>query len=271
MIALKLAAIACICQSVSSASIQTLSHGNYIGNASIPGLSQFLGIRYAKPPVGELRFAPPEPWPSQPGAPVNATSYGPGCPQLSAFETYNGLSEDCLTLNVVVPSDHNSSLPVMFFIHGGGNYNGQSIFYNGTALVQHSVAIGKPVAYVGINYRLGGFGFLTSPEFNDAGLSNLGLKDQYLALEWVHEHIEEFGGDPDKVTIFGESAGAANCWAHMHYASKYDEVEKYFRGVITQSGAPGSPAYPLGMLPSANLRRFAKRNSTAFERGSRRL
>jgi triacylglycerol lipase len=99
----------------------------------------------------------------------------------------------------------------MFFIHGGGNYNGQSIFYNGTALVQHSVEIEQPIIYVGINYRLGGFGFLTSPDFNDAGLSNLGLMDQRLALEWVHDQIAGFGGDPEKVTIFGESAGAANC------------------------------------------------------------
>jgi carboxylesterase type B len=136
----------------------------------------------------------------------------------------------------------------MFFIHGGGNYNGQSIFYNGTALVQHSVEIEQPIIYVGINYRLGGFGFLTSPDFNDAGLSNLGLMDQRLALMWVHDHIAGFGGDPEKVTIFGESAGAANCWAQMHYAFTHAEDDEYFRAVITQSGAPGSPGFPTGKL-----------------------
>jgi carboxylesterase type B len=239
------------CHSIHAVPIATSPHGDYHGNSSIEGLDQFLGIRYAKPPVGPLRFAPPQPWPTEFGLTVDATAYGPGCPQLPAFALYNGLSEDCLTLNVIVPSNtcpETSRLPVMFFIHGGGNANGQSIFYNGTALVQQSVEIGKPIVYVSINYRLNGFGFTASPEFNDAGLSNLGLMDQHLALEWVHDNIAHFGGDPKKVTIFGESAGAVDSWAQLHYAHTHDEDEKYFRAMITQSGAPGSPAYPQGEL-----------------------
>jgi acetylcholinesterase len=231
----------------------------YIGNSSIEGLTQYLGIPYARPPVGYLRFAPPKHLPSHPRKTVNATAYGPGCPQLSDYALYNGISEDCLTLNIVVPTGRNASsppLPVMFWVHGGGNVNGQSIFYNGTELVKQSVECGKPVIYVGINYRLGGFGFLTNPMFNDAGLSNLGLMDQHLALDWVHKHIAGLGGDPKKVTIFGESAGAANCWAQAHYASTHNETGKYFRAIITQSGAPGSPAFPTTLLPEEGVAGF---------------
>ena len=224
--------------------------GVFTGNASIAQLDQFLGIPYAQPPIESLRLANPLPLDADGSDKIEATAYGPGCPQFEDYAQYNGLSEDCLTLNVVRPascSDHSEPLPVMFWIHGGGNANGQSIFYNGTALVQHSIAIGQPVVYVGINYRLGGFGFLNSPAVQEAGVTNLGLKDQYLALQWAHDNIAAFGGDPDKVTIFGESAGAADCWAQLHYAYKNNETNTYFRGMITQSGAPGSPAYPLAL------------------------
>jgi triacylglycerol lipase len=146
----------------------------------------------------------------------------------------------------------------MFWIHGGGNMNGQSIFYNGTALVQHSITIQHPIIYVSINYRLGGFGFLNSPAFQAAGISNLGLKDQYLALQWVHENIASFGGDPDSITIFGESAGAANCWSQLHYAYTHNETNKYFRAMITESGAPGSPAFPLALKPRTGAPSYKK-------------
>lgn len=225
--------------------------GTFIGNSSIADLEQFLGIPYAQPPVDDLRFANPVPAGTPLSGTIDASAYGPGCSQLDDYAQYNGLSEDCLTLNIVRPSGIKShaDLPVMFWIHGGGNANGQSIFYNGTALVQHSMVSEQPVVYVSINYRLGGFGFLNSPMVKSAGFSNLGRKDQYLALQWVHANIRSFGGDPGKVTIFGESAGAADCWAQLHYAYKKHEDAKYFRGMITQSGAPGSPAYPLA-LPS---------------------
>jgi carboxylesterase type B len=223
--------------------------GIYVGNSSISQLDQFLGIPYAEPPIGELRLTNPILFQSSATTVLNATAYGPGCPQLDIFAQYNGLSEDCLTLNVIRPSSisRDDLLPVLFFIHGGGNINGQSLLYNGTALVQHSVTSKQPVIYIGINYRLAGFGFLSSPALQEAGLSNLGLKDQYLALQWVHKNIESFGGDPKKVTIFGESSGAANSWAQLHYAYVRNETKSYFRGIITESGAPGSPGYPLAL------------------------
>lgn len=226
--------------------------GIFTGNTSIPDLEQYLGIPYAQPPIDDLRFSNPVPFPNKPNKNIDATAYGPGCSQLSSFAQYNGLSEDCLTLNIIRPAKTpcDALLPVLFWIHGGGNANGQSIFYNGTALVQHSISTSQPIIYVSINYRLAGFGFLSSLAIQEAGLSNLGLKDQYLALQWVHNNIRSFGGDPDKVTIFGESAGAADCWAQLHYAHKQDEANKYFRGMITESGAPGSPAFPVALSPA---------------------
>ncbi len=154
--------------SVGSALAQPQVHapsGVFRGNSSIADLDQFLGIPYAQPPVKGLRFANPLPVDSSQEHAVDATAYGPGCSQLASFAEYNGLGEDCLSLNVIRPcgTSPNAALPVMFWIHGGGNTNGQSIFYNGTALVQHSIAIDHPVVYVGINYRLNGFGFLNSP------------------------------------------------------------------------------------------------------------
>lgn len=100
----------------------------------------------------------------------------------------------------------------MFWIHSGCNGNRQSIFHNGTANVQHSLVMDFPVIYVGIIYRLGACGFLTSPELNAVGLSCFGLNNQYLVLQGVHNNIKALGGDLSKVMIFGESAGAAGCW-----------------------------------------------------------
>lgn len=221
--------------------------GTFIGNTSIDNLDQFLGIPYAVPPIGNLRFSNPERVPTSTlQNPFMAMTYGPGCLQDPMFAFENGLSEDCLTLNIIRPSKitYYEPLPVLFFIHGGGNINGQSILYNGTSLVQFSIEIGKPVIYVICNYRLGGFGFLNSPDFQSQGLSNLGLKDQRLALEWVHENIASFGGDLDKTIIFGESAGAWNTQAQLHYAYSQNETDKLFQGMITQSGSIGGPGRP---------------------------
>ncbi|KAJ3547913.1 hypothetical protein NM208_g1263 [Fusarium decemcellulare] len=230
--------------------------GMYLGNSSISNLDQFLGIPYAKPPVGPLRFSNPVAVERVPFTSINATEYSPGCLQDPVYSRYNGLSEDCLTLNIIRPrrtAKSNAKLPVLFWIHGGGNMNGQSIFYNGTALVQYSIAISQPIIYVGINYRLAGFGFLNSPDFNALGLSNNGLRDQRLALEWTHENIASFGGDPEKVTIFGESAGAFDSWAQLHYAYVKNETNKYFRGMISNSGSPGSVAAPHAYTPESGL------------------
>ncbi|CAK7210231.1 hypothetical protein SEUCBS140593_000764 [Sporothrix eucalyptigena] len=236
--------------------------GTFVGNGSIAGLDQFLSIRYAAPPVGNLRFANPQRFSSHSNQTFQATDYGPGCLQDPTYALYNGFSEDCLTLNIVrpqhTPTSHDSSelLPVLFFIHGGGNQNGQAMLYNGTELVQYSVEIGLPIVYVACNYRLGGFGFTNSPALDTQGASNLGLKDQRLALQWAHDNIARFGGDPNRTVLFAQSAGAWNAQMQLHRSYTLEDIARQpgsgntsdsqvqtdatlFRGLITESGSAG--------------------------------
>lgn len=194
----------------------------------------FLGIPYAAPPVGELRWRPPQP-PTQWTDPLETTATGPSCWQItdsgnstflemlmdgsgmSSFGKWvvkNGaglvdteVSEDCLTLNVMTPKlDPAAKLPVMLWIHGGGHQ-----FGSGGGLYQSATLPTKGVVLVSINYRLGLYGFLAHPELAaedpNGSTGNYGMLDQIAALHWVQENIRAFGGDPDNVTIFGESAG----------------------------------------------------------------
>lgn len=120
-------------------------------------------------------------------------------------------SEDCLYLNIVRPAGlDNDGLPVAAWFHGGGLEMGGAADprYNLSFIVEQSVALGKPVIGVGLNYRLSAFGFLVGKEAMKEGVTNLGFRDQRLALSWINENIASFGGDPQKVTIFGESSGA---------------------------------------------------------------
>jgi carboxylesterase type B len=150
------------------------------------------------------------------------------------------VSEDCLYLNVVRPAGYeNETLPVAFWIHGGGFTEGGGVDqrYNTSFMVQNSVKIGKPIVAVNVNYRLSAWGFLSgSEELKESGALNLGLRDQRLALQWVQENIAAFGGDPSQVTIYGESAGAASVGYHITAYNGRDD--KLFRGAIMQSGNP---------------------------------
>lgn len=165
----------------------------------------FLGIPYAQPPTGDLRFAPPVPLGSF-GGPLDAFEVGPACPQpeIEPDPTMNSnIDEDCLTLNIWTPAADDRPRPVMFWIHGGGFVYESSgdLLYNGARLAARG-----DVVVVSVEYRLGAMGF---SYFEDVpGSGNAGLLDQVLALRWVQEHIEAFGGDPNNVTIFGESAGS---------------------------------------------------------------
>ncbi|KAG8710873.1 hypothetical protein FRC09_020890 [Ceratobasidium sp. 395] len=210
----------------------------------------FLGIPFAMPPVGQLRFKPPVPWYGDNVTVVNATQDGNSCIQ-SPLWTNNAKSEDCLTLNIWRPTKTITStnvagkrthvvkkLPVMVWIYGGAFYQGDIKQYPGTALVQRSIKIGKPIIYVAMNYRIGLFGFPPGQAAVDAGGSNLGLKDQRLALEWIQKNIAYFGGDPTKVTIFGESAGGLSVGYQSLY--KGSKIGGIFRGMILQSGSPSS-------------------------------
>jgi para-nitrobenzyl esterase len=172
----------------------------------------FLGLPYAAPPVGDLRWRAPEP-PAKWKGTRDATKYGAHCAQVHVFEDMvfqdSGPSEDCLFLNVYTPAnaDKNSKLPVMFWIHGGGYAGGASSEprHNGDFLPL------KGVVLITINYRLGVFGFLATDELAKEGngaAGNYGLLDMVSALHWVQDNVRNFGGDPDNVTIFGESAGS---------------------------------------------------------------
>lgn len=174
--------------------------------------SQWLGIRFAAPPVGKLRWAPPTapaPWEQ----PVNASSYGQSCWQeASGTFGYDFVpSEDCLFINVARPRRPSSApLPVMVWIYGGAYTGGSSTYYplgNLSALANAIV--------VSFNYRVGVFGFYASQELQTLGRLNYGLLDQQFALSWVRDNAKAFGGDPDNVMIFGESAGGASVSLHL--------------------------------------------------------
>lgn len=148
----------------------------------------------------------------------------------------------------------NQSLPVAFWIHGGGFFEGGGIDqrYNTSFMVQNSVKIGKPIIAVNINYRLSAWGFLSgSEELVEEGTLNLGLRDQRLALQWVQENIEGFGGNPEQVTIYGESAGAASVGFHLTAYNGRDD--KLFRGAIMQSGNPINFGALKDPLANANM------------------
>ncbi|MEV0945426.1 carboxylesterase/lipase family protein [Rhodococcus sp. NPDC049939] len=162
------------------------------------------GIPYAAPPVGALRFRAPHPAESWSGV-RQAADFGFRAPQRGVSSS----DEDCLTLNVLAPSrPSDTPRPVMVFIHGGAYSSGSSAspLYGGQSLVRRG-----DIVYVSINYRLGALGYLDFTQFSTPERpfdSNLGLRDQVAALEWVRRNIAAFGGDPDNVTVFGESAGA---------------------------------------------------------------
>lgn len=178
--------------------------------------AEFLGIPYAKPPVGDLRFAPPQPVDAWRGT-RDATTFGLACAQDSLLMGPIPSAEDCLTVNVFTPSHARKSdrLPVMVFLHGGAFVGGASLQYEG-----HALSEAGHLVVVTLNYRLGAFGFLAHPALDatrpaDAPSGNDGIRDQQLALDWVKRNIKAFGGDPSNVTIFGESAGSMSTCLHM--------------------------------------------------------
>ncbi|HUT55633.1 MAG TPA: carboxylesterase/lipase family protein [bacterium] len=172
----------------------------------------FLGIPYAAPPVGDLRFKAPAPPAVREGT-LTASAFGPACMQVQSVASggkAKKLSEDCLYLNVWRPAK-SGVFPVMFWIHGGGYTIGAGFYdmYDGANL-----AAQRDVVVVTINYRLGALGFLALPELSaedpDHGAGNYGLLDTIAALQWTRANIAGFGGDPDNLTIFGESAGGVS-------------------------------------------------------------
>lgn len=191
--------------------------GHFKGLAG-SGLSKFLGIRYAAAPVGNLRFKAPVALPAS-SEQIDATRFGGrsfdiGQPEqfTAMFDVQGEQGEDCLFLNVYVPTGGAANKPVLFWIHGGAFIGGSGNQYDPSNLVRKN-----DVIVVTVNYRLGIFGFLNLQRLG-AGYeasANLGIADQIAALKWVNDNIAAFGGAPSNVTIFGESAGAASVFALM--------------------------------------------------------
>lgn len=190
-----------------------LGYSTYTGVPLSNGVTQWLGLRYAAPPLGDLRFAAPQD-PLCTNETLEADAHGPIC--LSTLSSGQAaplstpeMNEDCLFMDIYAPSNASceSKLPVMFFIQGGGFNTNSNANFNGSGLV---VAGQRDMIVVTFNYRVGPYGFLAAHEILKGGSINNGLKDQRKALEWVQKHIRQFGGDPGHVVLSGDSAGAAS-------------------------------------------------------------
>ncbi|KAG6830003.1 hypothetical protein H0H92_002694 [Tricholoma furcatifolium] len=225
--------------------VVNLGYAKYEGSFNETGLetSRFLGIRYAAPPTGSLRWQPPKA-PAYTPYVVKADNKPPRCPQAgwgtqtsSPFQNSIGLgkrrhalqSEDCLFLNVFTPGELSSDrkFPVVVWIHGGGYTEGDVSWADGDNLIMES---NGGIVVVTIQYRLGLFGFLSGNEIKENGALNAGLLDQQFALQWVHK----FNGDPTRVTIWGESAGAGSVLQHI-VANGGKTSPPLFQSAITSS------------------------------------
>jgi para-nitrobenzyl esterase len=232
----------------------TITQGRLVGTSS-DGITVFKGIPYAAPPIGSLRWRPPQPGPTWSGE-RDASAFGPVCPQhaTSGLVARANLpqSEDCLTLNVWTPDLRPAApLPVMVWLHGGGFTQGGSAvpLYDGAALARRGVVI------VTLNYRLGRLGFFALPalaaEHPGDPFANYGLLDQIAALEWVKHNIAAFGGDSANITLFGESAGAVSTDALM--------ASPLGRGLFARAISESGPA-----LYGTTALAEAEKDATAF-------
>ncbi|KAF7302318.1 Ricin B-type lectin domain-containing protein [Mycena chlorophos] len=253
----------------------TIRNGTVLG-VDLPQNEQhlFLGIPYAQPPLGNLRLRRPQPINATfPGGHFDATAYGPHClsAYMTGFDDNSGFnsSEDCLTLNIVRPyaATEKKPVPVLIWIHGGGLTESGSGDYrfNGTYLVEASVANGHPMVFVSMNYRLAAFGFMGGAELEADGSLNLGMHDQRLAMQWVQENIGRFGGDPGRVTVQGESVCAFHSRGIVlvtHLTAYRGRNDHLFQQAIIQSGVvPGQ--YPPASIAPAQATFDALLNGTS--------
>ncbi|KAL1920730.1 uncharacterized protein VTP21DRAFT_11365 [Calcarisporiella thermophila] len=195
------------------------------------GLYQFLGVPYAAPPVKDLRFRPPQP-PARSNRLNRATKFGPMCPQLLPIPYL--MDEDCLTLNVWTPDMTPDNLyPVMVWVFGGTYEFGDSHMYNGEGFVRKT---GNSVVLVSVNFRSNIFGYFATEAGIKEGAANIQLNDQQFALEWVQKNIHLFGGNPNDVTLFGESSGAGAI--ALHLLMYHNSTSRPFHKAIIMSAGP---------------------------------
>jgi para-nitrobenzyl esterase len=226
------------------------THAGAVRGKVAGGIREFLGIPYAAPPTGQLRWHAPEP-PAHWKGVRSATRFAPHCPQSASPFGRPSTSEDCLYLNVFTkPGRSRAGSPVMVWIHGGALVTGESDDYDPTALVRDGVTV------VTINYRLGALGFLADSALADrAGAAgNYGLMDQQAALRWVQANIGRFGGDARNVTLFGESAGGLSTLSQVVSPGS----RGLFQRAIVESGSYDLTQAPLAGAETAGAAFAAK-------------
>jgi len=205
------------------------------------GVRKFLGVPFASPPVGDLRWRPPVA-PASLTSVRDATKFAPHCAQLNrgVFAAPSN-TEDCLYLNVFTPALSGAKRPVMVWFYGGGLFSGESEDYDGGKLASRG-----DVIVVTLNYRVGALGFLSHPALNQEGHAavNYGIMDQQFALRWVKDNIAAFGGDPDNVTIFGQSGGGTAVMANLQSPMS----RGLFHKAINQSGTRVTVTKPETMV-----------------------
>ncbi|KAF5636544.1 triacylglycerol lipase [Fusarium sp. NRRL 25303] len=215
-----------------------LGYAKYEGVALSNGVNQFLGMRYAAPPTGSRRFRLPD-RPLNEAYLVEAHKHGAVCYGVNPSVPTPDLefSEDCLFIDVYAPknatSNKDGGLPVMLWIQGGGFVQNINANYNGSGLIE---ATQGNMIVATFNYRVGPYGFLANHELEKEGNLNVGLHDQMAAIEWIHEHISEFGGDPSKVTLFGTSVGGGSVLLQLlAYGGKSTDRSKQWSAGIAES------------------------------------
>ncbi|PPJ59715.1 hypothetical protein CBER1_10808 [Cercospora berteroae] len=262
----------------SNAPIVDLGYAKYqgISNATL-GLNTFLGIHYAEPPIGDLRWRAPVPVSHKTTRDsselINATASRPQCVQarsawLPQVDVPDVASEDCLLVNVWTPLNPVAErLPVVVNLHGGGFIAGNASTEPGQNLVAHS---NGAIVYVSVQYRLGAYGFLAGSGVREDGVMNAGLLDQRLGLEWVQQNIEAFGGDPKQVTIWGGSAGGASVlyqltWNGGEHAPPFRSTISEYLAVSTFRNETTQEAMYEVLLEAANCTSLNCLREKSFE------